>query len=963
MKRILPALAGLLAAFTSLAQNPNALIKVEEFTLGNGFKVYLNEDHLQPRVFGAVVVKAGSNDCPDTGIAHYFEHMMFKGSSKIGTTDYAAEKVYLDSISLAYDRLALATDAEKSAIQNEINRLSGKAAEYAIPNEFDRLIARFGGSGLNASTSYDYTMYYNTFAPKFVEQWAELYYERLREPVFRLFQSELETVYEEKNMYSDNMIVPAFQAIMKEYFGNAPYACPIIGTTENLKHPQLSLMNDFYRKYYVPRNMAVILCGDINIEEVRPILEKSFGKLADTGEAPKRSFEIEPLHGQRKIQYKVPIPILKFAGAAFSAPKADHPDYIPLQIAVEMLSNDSKSGLLDSLMNVHKVLMAGAVQQTFDDATFLAFGTAPNIPFGSEKKAMKMCREQIEKLKQGHFSDAMLDEIKNKLFQNAIRSIESPSGKGNLLILTFTRGRTWEDELKSIERYRTVTREEVIDVANKYFNDNYIEGRKVTGTYPKDKLEQPGYKPVTPKNAHASSAYADSLKRIAASYIPKCVNFKTDVVKTEIAQGFTLYSVENPVNDVFDMKIIWNRGDGKDHCLSVLPSYLESAGTDSLSVHEFNKTLRRLGADMSFSSDRRSFSISLSARDSQIEPLLELVRHFMNHTKENKDAIKDILSDRKMTNKSFEEDNSTIAGALLDYVIWGEESSYLRQPSLSEIKKLGAKGMVESFKELARGPFDVVYTGKVQPEKVAALVRKYITLTDDSERIASDRKCEYVPLKDCKEPLVYIYNMPSSRQNIIMTYQRVDDKKNAEDKAKARLFGKYFGGGMYSVLFQELREFRSFAYNTTGYHVMAAGNLPECPAGFMTYVGTQSDKTGAVLETLDSLYKDMPVREENAETAKLGLINEINNNYPSFRNIAGFVRRQEALGFVEDPDIEIAERLPSMGMADIEDYFKTNIKDRPKVLMIVGNKKKLPMELLGKYGRIIELKKSDIYRD
>ena len=190
----------------------------------------------------------------------------------------------------------------------------------------------------------------------------------------------------------------------------------------------------------------------------------------------------------------------------------------------------------------------------------------------------------------------------------------------------------------------------------------------------------------------------------------------------------------------------------------------------------------------------------------------------------------------------------------------------------------------------------------------------------------------------------------------------MDDKTNAEDKAKARLFSKYFGSGMYSVLFQELREFRSFAYNANGYHVMSSGNLPECPAAFVTYVGTQSDKTAAVLETLDSLYKNMPVREENAETAKLGLINEINNSYPSFRSVAGYVRNREALGFAEDPDIELAERLPSMGMADIEEYFNTNIKDRPQVLIIVGNKKKLPMELLRRYGEIIELKKSDIYR-
>ena len=296
---------------------PEAL-KVTEFVLSNGCKVYVNEDHSQPSVYGAVVVKAGSNDCPDTGIAHYFEHMMFKGTSRIGTTDYAAEKVYLDSIAVAYDRLALTTgETERMNIQKDINRLSNEASAYAIPNEFDRLISRFGGSGLNAGTSYDYTVYYNSFVPQFLPQWCELYAERLREPVFRLFQSELETVYEEKNMYSDDPIAPALMAVLKEYFGDAPYACPIIGTTENLKNPRLSEMADFFDKYYVPRNMAVILCGDIAASEARPFLEQTFGKLADKGPAPARTFAVKPLEGKKHMEIKVPIPLIKFGGRAF----------------------------------------------------------------------------------------------------------------------------------------------------------------------------------------------------------------------------------------------------------------------------------------------------------------------------------------------------------------------------------------------------------------------------------------------------------------------------------------------------------------------------------------------------------------------------------------------------------------------------------------------------------------------
>ena len=164
-------------------------------TLENGLTVWLNEDHTQPKVLGAVVVKAGAKDCPNTGIAHYFEHMMFKGTDKIGTVDYEKEKEILDRIAAKYDELAATKEAsERKALQKQINELSVEAAAYVIPNEFDRLISRYGGTKLNAGTSLDYTVYFNTFSPQYMEQWAEINSERLIHPVFRLFQNEVETV-------------------------------------------------------------------------------------------------------------------------------------------------------------------------------------------------------------------------------------------------------------------------------------------------------------------------------------------------------------------------------------------------------------------------------------------------------------------------------------------------------------------------------------------------------------------------------------------------------------------------------------------------------------------------------------------------------------------------------------------------------------------------------------------------
>ena len=955
------AAAILLSVCGAGAQQQNSVpeaLRVKEFTLSNGFKVYVNEDHSQPSVYGAVVVKAGSNDCPDTGIAHYFEHMMFKGTSRIGTTDYAAEKVYLDSIVVAYDNLAGTTDEnERMRIQKDINRLGNEAAAYAIPNEFDRLISRFGGSGLNAGTSYDYTVYYNTFASRFLPQWCELYAERLREPVFRLFQSELETVYEEKNMYSDNPIQPALEVVLKEYFGDAPYSCPIIGTTENLKNPQLSKMAEFYDKYYVPQNMAVILCGDVSAEEARPFLEQTFGKLADKGPAPARTFEIKPLEGQRNIDIKVPVPLIKFGGRAFTAPKESDPDYVPLSVALRLLTNESGSGLLDSLANSHKVMMAMAANTSFDDAGLMLFGYIPNIPFGSEKKAMQMCLEQIDKVKRGEFSDAILLELKSNLKEDAMREYETVASRGSSLASTFTRGITWDEQLARIASYDDVTRDDVVRVMNKYFGDNYLEGHKKTGSYPKDKVSQPGYEPVSPKNSFASSAYADSLKKIPVDYVPKVVDFAKDAARTQVAGNSVLYSVPNKVNDIFELGVVWYKGTDADRNLLVVPDYLSLAGTDSLSLQQLKATLRRLGAQMTFGSDKNTFSANLSAPERNLEEVLTLLRHFIGHVAVDNAAIGELRSAVKVSDKSFGESNSDIASAVLAYVARGSESKYLKQFNESDIKAVGAAGMVESFKQATSVGCDFVYSGNRAPAEVATLLKAFLPSCDGQRNAFKSSG-----LKEYSSPQVFIYDMPSARQNIIMTFQNVDRLKGPSDIASLKLFGEYFGGSMYSVLFQEMREFRSFAYTATGSPVIVGGRLDETPAGYMSYIGTQSDKTSDVLVILDSLFREMPVREENAETARLTLLNEINNNYPSFRRMPDFVRNCRYEGYQEDPDADLVKLLPSMGTSEIVSYFEAKIKDHPQVLMIVGNKKNLPMDIIQKWGPVTYLKKADIYR-
>jgi len=437
--------------------------------LKNGMKVWLNEDHSQPKVFGAVVVNAGSNDCPNTGIAHYFEHILFKGTDKIGTIDYEAERPWLDSISAQYDKLSHTTvPEERTAIQSHINELSAKAAEYAIPNEFSNLISRYGGSGLNAGTSYDYTMFYNTFVPQYISQWCELNSERLLSPVFRLFQGELETVYEEKNMYSDDMIMPAMEKFMSIAFAGTPYEYPISGSTENLKNPRMSEMQTFYDKYYVAGNMALILCGDINADEIMPVIEKTFGRIK-AGTAPERTImEPKPFDGRTTVGLKIPIPLIRAIGRCYHGPKESAKDAVVLDVAIKLLMNDQKTGLLDSITDAGKWLMGFAGYISNRDAGTIVIGAAPNVPFGSKKKAEQLLVKQIERLKHGDFSDETLEDIKMETTRDRLTDMENISKRANRMVSAFTESGSWDEYLKRKESVRDITKADIMRIADKY---------------------------------------------------------------------------------------------------------------------------------------------------------------------------------------------------------------------------------------------------------------------------------------------------------------------------------------------------------------------------------------------------------------------------------------------------------------------------------------------------------------
>ena len=940
----------------------NAL-EVKELKLGNGLTVWLNEDHSQPKVYGALVVKAGAKDCPNTGIAHYLEHVLFKGTQRIGTVGYDEEKVWLDSIAMKYNELSQTTDEQRRlAIQGDISRLSQHAADYAIPNEFDRLIARYGGSALNASTSLDVTEYHNTFSPQFLEQWCELNSERMINPVFRLFQGELETVYEEKNRAADNMMTTAYERVMEVAFKGHPYQYPIIGSTENLKNPRLSDMEDFFRRYYVAGNMGLMLSGDFSAADILPLLERTFGRLPK-GKAPTSTSQntlLTPFNGET-IGIKLNVPLVKAVGLLFRGPLSTEKDYRALQLAMRLLTNENETGLLDSLRTAHKVLFALGENFALNEAGAVGLLVIPKVPFGSKKKAERLCWQQIERVKAGDFGDEKLTELKQGLLRNIEDELETITARAELMGTIFAQGRSWADYLKEVDAINAITKADVVDAARRYLlDDHYLRGVKRFGSYPKDKVTQPNYRPVVPKNSRAESDYAKELAKLpVAERPPRLIDMEHDAEVTPLTEHTTLYRVENEVNDLFAFTLKWHKGKRAEPRLALVETYLTELGTDSLTKHQMGEAWQRLGTTMEAKVENGSLMLTIMGFERNLVPSLTLLRHFLTRKKADEKAMKELADEYKMEHVQLDRTNASVRDMVNERLLLGDRSSYLRQPAVAEVKKTKGEALLRLFDDVRQYDCSVLYSGTRTSSEVAQLCRNYLPIEtahlpkpDNTERLL-----EYT------EPMVYVYDMPSSRQTLIGTYCSIKPSLTDEEVAQLRLWSKYMGGGMSSLLFQEIREFRAMAYATGGEDITPNRALHrDHPSGFLAYLGTQGDKAMQALAVLDSLMEQMPLNEQNVEAAKQDVLNSINNNYPSFRQRADYVCTYQMNGYQEDPRTALARLMPTLTAQDMTDFYRKNIQHQPRIYYLIGNKKQLDLQQLSNYGRVVFLKKEDIMR-
>ncbi|MFW6222965.1 MAG: insulinase family protein, partial [Bacteroidota bacterium] len=621
-------------------------LKVETYTLNNGLTVYLNVDKNLPMVHGMVVVKGGSKRDPKdaTGIAHYFEHIMFKGTDEIGTVDYDSERLYLDSIAALYDQLAATINEDaRLKIQTEINRISIKAAEYAIPNEVDKILSRMGGEAINAGTGYEFISYYNSFPANQIEKWLEVYSHRFENPVFRLFQSELETVYEEKNLYADNPMDVLFEQVMKEFFKTSPYGQQtILGSTEHLKNPSLTKMAGYFDKYYVANNMALILAGDFDPDMVKPVIEEKFGKWRKGEEPSELNLAEPPFDGREQVTRRL-TPI-KIGVLGYRSIPKNHPDEIKLQVCNHLLNNNASTGLLDKLREDNDILYAGTIELFFTEVGGNAIFYVPKIIGQSLNAAEKKILAQIDKLKSGDFSDELFNGIKTEMKKNNERMLEDMRWRTYAIADVFVYDDTWENLLKTSREIDAITKEEVVQVANKYFSENYLAFHSKMGLRKKDKIEKPPFKPVPSSNGEMMSEYAKNIEAMPTVEMkPRFIDFEKDVVSVNIAEGIKGYVTNNPVNEIFSIKLVYGKGDYADPMVNQAASAFEFARPKDVSLEEFRKKLQLLGCDFYAYNDLSSLTINITGLEDNLEKTLKLINQLLQEITVDEHQLKKLV--------------------------------------------------------------------------------------------------------------------------------------------------------------------------------------------------------------------------------------------------------------------------------------------------------------------------------
>ncbi len=928
------------------------------YTLKNGLSVILSKNTKEPRVAARIAVRTGSNNDPKdhTGLAHYLEHLLFKGTDKYGSLDWAKEKPLLDKIDNLYEVYNSTTDVEKrKEIYKEIDKVSGEASKFAIANEYDKMMSSIGAQGTNAHTSVEETVYDEDVPANAVDKYLEVQAERFRNPILRIFHTELEAVYEEKNRGLDNDGRKMQEATMDAIFPTHNYGQQsTIGTIEHLKNPSLKAIRNYYYSYYVPNNMAIVMAGDINPDELVKKIDQYFGFMKPKPVSEYKGTKEAPIAGP--ITKEIFGPSAESVRLAYRSGPSDSKDAMMTDLMASILSN-GKAGLLDLNLNKQQKLLgasAGSIQNK-DYGVFIVQASPKQGQ--SLEEARDLLFGQIKDLKSGNFDETLIKAIVSNYKLSQLKGLEDNSSRTDEIVDQYIKsnGAKWLSNVTLLDDMAKVTKKELVDFASKFFGDNnYVVLYKRKGEDKSIvKVEKP---PITPveTNAGKMSPFVKSISETPLpSLKPMWLDYKKDIQWGKAGNAEMLY-VPNKENDIFTLTYRFDFGSWNNKLLPLAAQYVQFLGTDKMSSEDISKQFYNLACNFSVNAGSEESIITITGLQENFDKAVTLFEDLIKNCKPDAAALEGMKNRLAKTRANNKLNKQAISSAMRSYATYGATNPYNTVLSDKEIKSLKAEDLVALLHAMNSFKHKITYYG---PQSLEALSTKMPTL--------HTMPAAWTPNP---EAVKYVRTVQTNNQVMFADYDAVQAEiywvKNLsayDPKAEAlvNLFNGYFGGGMGSIVFQTIRESKALAYST--YAVVQTPNKKEDPFAIVAYVGSQADKANEAIVGMNELLKDLPQNEANLVNAKKSLMKDIETDRITKDGIINSYLNAKRKGIDHDMRKDNYDQYANLSLAEVAKYHKDHLSQQPYTYCIVASNKRISPDALSKYGEVKVLTLEELF--
>ena len=955
---LLLGVVGIKAQTRTYESVPNDPMKTRIYTLDNGLKVYISVNKEKPRIQTYIAVRTGSRNDPaeTTGLAHYLEHIMFKGTDKFGTSNYEAERPYLKQIEKLYEEYRHMTDPAKRKVwYHKIDSVSQIAAQYNIPNEYDKLMAAIGSQGTNAYTSNDVTCYVENIPSNEIESWAKVQGDRFQNMVIRGFHTELEAVYEEYNMGLTSDGRKLFTALMAKLFPNHPYGTQTtIGRGEHLKNPSITNIMNYYHRYYVPNNIAICMSGDLNPEQTVAIIEKYFGnwKKSETLSAPQYG-------AQPKFTAPVDTTVVGLEAEmlylGWRADKGNSLQCDTLDIIGELLSNGS-AGLYDLNLNrTMKVQSAGAgFSELTDYSMFIAMGIPKKGQTLQEVRDLLLA--EIEKLKKGDFSDDLLPSVINNYKRSYYTSLDNNKFRAKAFVDAFINNVDWKQEVDRLNRISKMTKAEIVSFANRFFDNGYAAVYKVQGTDTTiQKVDKPKITPIPTNNDKHSAFLQEIVNHQVEPIKPVFVDFKKDLTKSTTKKGWPILYKQNTQDDLFTLYLEIPFGKESDLLPGYAKMYIDYLGTDKMTNAQIKQELYKLACDYDIGQTDDDTYFKLTGLNENLPKALALINDVIDNAKVDKEAYAAAVDLLIKSQKDKKADQKSNFRALQDYGMYGAYNSTRNILSEEQLKKMDPQKLLNSLKGLKNYKQTVLYYGPSSLKDIDNLLSKTFKTAKKFTPLPKEKR--YTLQTTPKNEILIA---PYDAKNIYMVQFHNENKEwNPNDAAKIAVFNEYFGGGMNAIVFQEMREARALAYSASAsYRTPSRLGDKEY---FNTYIITQNDKMMDCVAQFNELLNNVPVRQANFDLAKQNLLKSLASaRTTKFSILAAYMAAQK-MGLDYSLSEKIYKDLPSVTLDDIINFEKTNMANKTFKYLILGDEKELDMKALEKIAPIKRVTTEEIF--